>query len=333
MPLFELGYRSYEGERTNPRMRWLSITRMGVTIAWRSKILRRLVFFAYAPLLYFAPLFWAIGKATDPTEAQNQTIVSEMLKEFIGRELFLQLKDDPGNVRSAVWASVFAFFVCGIQFLLAAIVAAISGPPLIANDMRSRSFLIYFSRPVSQWDYLLGKVGTMAVLLAMVTLGPSLSLYALSIVASPSLTTIAHTLPVAFDIVLASLVVIVPTTLVILWLSSMVRQPRFAALAWAVICGFGILAHQALANTRGLRDASWSFLLSLPATVRAVQLAVFDVPGRLARVEGSERVSDVIQEFNLRSDESTLLGGAFLVVLCGVLVMLLRRRIGAPTKI
>lgn len=327
MPLFELGYRRYEGARTNPRMRWLSITRMGVTIAWRSKILRRLVFFAYAPLLYFGPIFWIIGQATDPTKSGERTFASEMAQEIVGRTLFQQLRDDPGNVRSAVWAIVFAFFICGFQIVL----AAISGPPLIANDMRSRAFLIYFARPVSQWDYVLGKAGTMACLLGMVTLGPSLSLYALSIVFSPSLTTIVHTLPVLLAIVLASLVVIAPATVVILWLSSLARQPRFAALAWAVICGFGIVAHHALANTRGLREATWTFLLSLPETVRAVQLAVFDVPGRLARVDGSERVTDVVE--SLITTESAPLGALFLVLVCAALLALLHRRVSAPTRI
>ena len=87
----------------------------------------------------------------------------------------------------------------------AGLVAAVAGPPLVANDLRTRTFLIYFARPVSRLDYVIGKTGVLVVLLALVTLLPSLMLYILSILFSPSLGTVVQTLPVAGTIVLASL--------------------------------------------------------------------------------------------------------------------------------
>ena len=66
MPLFHIGYRRYEGERTPHALRWWPITRTGVAIAWRSKLLRRLVFVSFLPFLYFGWVFFVIGRVTDP---------------------------------------------------------------------------------------------------------------------------------------------------------------------------------------------------------------------------------------------------------------------------
>ena len=80
----------------------------------------------------------------------------------------------------------------------------------MANDLRSQAFLIYFARPVSRLDYVIGKAGVLVGLLGAVTLLPSLMLYVLSILFSPSLDTIIQTAPVAGSLVLASLGTIVP---------------------------------------------------------------------------------------------------------------------------
>ena len=64
MPLFQIGYRRYEGKRTPHLLRWWPITRTGVSIAWRSKLLRRLVFVSFLPFLYFGWVFFVIGRIT-----------------------------------------------------------------------------------------------------------------------------------------------------------------------------------------------------------------------------------------------------------------------------
>ena len=67
MPISELGYRHWEGRRVHPLLRWVAITRTEVGIAYRdSKLLRRFLIVAWMPLLYFGPLFFAVGYAADP---------------------------------------------------------------------------------------------------------------------------------------------------------------------------------------------------------------------------------------------------------------------------
>jgi len=328
MPLFQIGYRRYEGERTSHLMRWWPITRTGLTIAWRSKLLRRLVYVSFLPFLYFGWVFFLIGRATDPSADPEINLI---IADLLGPQLLDQLQNDPAVIRSAVWAIVFAMFGTHIQLLLGALVAATVGPPLIANDMRSRSFLIYFGRPVSRLDYVIGKAGVLAALLAAVTLMPSLLLYVFSILFSPSIDTLVQTAPIAGTMVLASLGAVLPGALIVLALSSLTRQPRFATAAWIALCTFGPLMHTILQETRELKDNGWSFLLSLPHSIRALQLGLYDVAGRV-EVLGLQGDMDGLVE-GLTSSNSPGRAAAWLATVSVLALLLVLRRVEAPTRI
>ena len=330
MPLFQIGYRRYEGERTSHGMRWLPITRSGVAIAWRSKLLRRVVYASYLPFIYFGWVFFMIGKITDPNTDPDSPVYL-MARAMLGDELFLQLHRDPSTVRTAIWSIVFAVFSSSFQLILTGLMAAIVGPPLVSNDLRSRSFLVYFARPVSRVDYVLGKVGVLVVLLGAVTLAPNLALYLLSILFSPSLDTVVQTAPVAVSVALASLGTIVPVALVVLTLSSLTRQARFATAAWFAICLFGLSAYTALSNTRGLRDSAWTFLASPFHTLRTLQLGLYDVAGRTDQVAFQRDLSQLAND--LTTSDSPTMAAAWLLVVCAACVAILLRRVDAPTRI
>lgn len=330
MPLFEIGYRRYEGERTSHALRWWPITRTGLTIAWRSKLLRRLVFVSFVPFLYFAWVFFVIGRITEPG-ADPSSPLYDIARQFMGDGIVNQLHEDPAVIRSAVWTVVFGYFGSFFQLWMVALVAAIAGPALVADDLRTRAFLIYFARPISRMDYIIGKCGVLVALLATVTLLPSLVLYTLSILFSPSLDTMVQTLPVAGSIALASLGTIVPVSLVILALSSLTRRPRFAAIAWLVVCFFGPLAHTVLQQTRDLADNGWTFLLSLPHTIRTYQLGLYDVGGRTEMLAVDGDISQLV-DF-LTTSDSPLRAGIWLGVISIACVLILLRRVDSPTRI
>jgi ABC-2 type transport system permease protein len=330
VPVFHNGYRRYEGLFTHPRLRWWPIVRTGVVLALRGKLLRRLILVAHLPLLYFGLIFLAIGKLTDPNLDPDFGPWQSILHGVLGPVLTKLLQQDPGAVRTAVWSVVFSAFGSTLQMILVALTAAVVGPPLIARDVASRAFLLYFSRPVSFADYILGKAGVLCVTLAAVTLSPTLMLYVLSIVFSPSLETILHTLPVLVSAVLSGVIVIVPAAFVMLTLSSLVTQPRFAAAAWAVVCIFGMIFYRALVAAGDLGDAVWPRFLSLADTTRAAALWVYDVPGRLRRVPTLENLHTFDALF---PPEGGLKSMLFLTGLCAICVLVLRRRVSAPTRV
>lgn len=328
MPLFQIGYRRYEGQRTSRWMRWLPISRAGLTIAWRSKLLRRLTLFSFLPFMYFAVVFFLLGRATDPS---NEGAAGNFLEEILGHEIITLIRTNPGQLRSAVWSVVFAMFSSQFQLLLGGLVAAIVGPSLISNDIRAKAFLIYFARPISAVDYVIGKAGVLLAMLASVTLIPSLLLYALSILFSPSIDTLLQTLPIALTVTLASVCTIVPVTLLALTISSMTSQPRAAAAAWIAICALGPLTHGSLQATQALNGNDWTFLVSLPHTVSALVLGLYDVP---AQVEALGLNADLTEGLRaLSSDNSPTRAAAMLGLMSITCIFVLLRRVGAPTRI
>src|SRR5207245_19923 len=62
----------------------------------------------------------------------------------------------------------------GFVLFFVALMAAVIGACLIADDMQSMAFTLYMSRPITQTDYLLATAAILAPLVAMVTIVPLL---------------------------------------------------------------------------------------------------------------------------------------------------------------
>ena len=54
MPIHDLGYRGWDGERSSDATRWWVISQTGIALAWRSSWLKRMLFFSWLPILMFA---------------------------------------------------------------------------------------------------------------------------------------------------------------------------------------------------------------------------------------------------------------------------------------
>jgi ABC-2 type transport system permease protein len=57
------------------------------------------------------------------------------------------------------------------------IFAAALAPEMLADDRRDNVLSLYFSRPITRWDYLGAKVGAMSILMGTIVFGPPLLLY------------------------------------------------------------------------------------------------------------------------------------------------------------
>ena len=159
------------------------------------------------------------------------------------------------------------------------LMAAYSGSGLIANDMRTGGLLLYLSRPLILKDYIVGKLSIVFVALSMVTLVPGLILFfGARSLAPDALGDAAHWLLVP-KVIAASLVLVLPTIGVILAMSALAKNPRFAGLGFFFIFIGGTVA-QAVAR-RAFRS-SYAGLLSLQTTMLRVGQWIFDVkPTRL----------------------------------------------------
>lgn len=331
MPVYELGYRHWEGKRTSPLTRWMAISRAGIELALRSKILRRLTFFAWTPLLYFAPFFYVVGTATDlPKELRARAgAAPEIMRGMLGKELAARALNDPESLRPLIWSVAFQSFMSLPQAMIMIVLVAIAGAPLIAQDVGSKAFLVYFSKPITKWEYLLGKAGTVLFFILLVTLFPALLLYGVSVAVSPSARALADTWTVLPRLFACAGIIAIPSTCLILFLSSLARESRYVMFGWIAIWALGEAAFQILHTLPRLRDSSWLLVVSPWECVNALVGAVFDVAGQLdalnMRVKGGLR--QVLFAPHPVGPPLVGLGAITLVSLLGLL-----RRVSAPLR-
>src|SRR5438132_12432474 len=156
MPIYEFGYRHWEGSLRPWWLRWFPITRTGFALALQGRMLRRLMFVAWLPLVYFGAAFFVLGKVTEPgavalPDAEAYDMVGAGM---LGMPIGSKLREQPGAVREAAWSWSFYQFMRGPQLMILFLVISMVGPPLISQDVRAKSFLMYFSKPITRWDYL-----------------------------------------------------------------------------------------------------------------------------------------------------------------------------------
>ena len=295
MPVYRQGYRRWEERALAGRAwRWLAITRAGVALTARSRWLRRFLYVAWLPLLYYAFAFFVVGRLTEASTVARveNTWQFAVFQGLFGGALTERFLEDPASFRPLVWSLLLHMFLRYTQVVSVMIVVAITGPRLVSEDLRSRALALYFSKPIGRVDYLVGKLGVVGFWVGMVSFVPCLGLYALSIVFSPSLDTLLHTWHMVPRIAAFSLILIVGTGAPMLALSALNPNPRLLGFAWAGLWVLSSVASSIVyltlrppweeATTHAGTD--WSGLVSLWTNFDAVSFRVFDIASRMGPV-------------------------------------------------
>ncbi|MFO0066846.1 MAG: hypothetical protein ACK523_12885 [Pirellulaceae bacterium] len=290
MPIHSTGYRPWKETRVAPWRRWLAITTTGVQRAWKSLWLKRLLLAALFPLVFFSiPIFFFEQSGRDP---QSWTMFERAMRGMTRGTPMASILDgvpsDPTpeqfqTVRHSVWSFLLLTMLRNTQAFLMVILVGIVAPPLISQDLRTRAYLIYFSRPIDRWEYILGKFGVVAFFLLLISTGPALLLYLVGLLLSPSLSVFWMTWDLPLRILVASACLIIPTTLGALAISSMTLESRYAAFSWFAIWLMGHVAYSSLTaiptfqaqSRREVYQPGWELLTSPYQILGAVQSYVF----------------------------------------------------------
>lgn len=316
MPIHNVGYREWAGALRGAWSRCLAIGTTGIKVASKSQWIKRMLLFSWLPVIYIGAGFFFFEKFMDDQLRQSLRIaaqseqaideVSEALpKNF--RNPVAQTVPIPGEVRAffqtfpqsrivfesiasgdirsgrhATWCFLLWWFTGYSQSWVMVLMIGLIVPPLISRDLRSRAYLMYFSRPIGRLEYFFGKMAIPCAYLALVTLLPALAAYVFGVMMSPGLGVIVDTWDIPFRVLAASFVLIVPASLVALMFSSLTYESRFATFAWFAAWGLGEGAYRAIVVSQldaprrpggGIASASgidWSFL-SLIGSIGRIQ--------------------------------------------------------------
>lgn len=248
----------------------------------------------------------AIANATNDTEVQRaiqeiedqyghkarKTVVknSWIAQRLPDGDALVQAIDsgDESTMRRTVWAYLLSTFLRYPQGMVTLMIVGLVVPPLISRDVRSRAFLLYYSRPITRFEYLLGKIVIPGFILGLVTFLPAMVLYFVALMLSPDLSVVMDTWDLPFRVVLAAAVCIIPTCLIGLLFSSMTQESRFAGFAWFAVWGLGAVVWFGIymTNSNGGNvpfDSNWS-LISIYSTIGRVQSWIFGLDTNLSHV-------------------------------------------------
>ena len=139
---------------------------------------------------------------------------------------FLQEIGVPAGVVSI--DNKFFFYFVSVQGVFAFLLTAFTGPGLISPDLANGALPLYFCRPFSRAEYVLGKSSVLAILLSQITWVPGLILFMMQASLAGASWTWNH-LWIAGSLIVSSLIWIAILSLLSMALSAWVK--------WRIVAG------------------------------------------------------------------------------------------------
>ena len=163
------------------------------------------------------------------------------------------------------------------------------GAGVLAEDRRLGAHLLYFSRPLTRLDYILGKFLTVAFFGALASLVPGLFICFMAAWSSPDWSFLKDHGGVIFDTVLFSCIWIVVVSSLVQCASSLVRRKT---LALVLVFGFFVLDH-GLGEVLGEADARYR-AVSLLYCITKLRMWVFGLESSEYLVFGVDTAAGVL---------------------------------------
>lgn len=246
MPVHDLGYRRWDGDRMPRILRPLDVARSGISLIWKKRALRLMLMLSWLPVLLPAMAIFAFEYSTTSREAS--TFMRGMLgNPFVGQyNLAAMASQDPSSARHDVWATLILFFFRYPQLSVMVLLVGLIAPALISYDLRTKAYLLYFSRPLTPLEYILGKSAVIWFFLFMVVTLPAIGAYFVGVMLSPDLSVVADTWDIPLRILGATVVLVVPATAIALCYSAFTGESRYAMFAWFATWVMGFVSYQIL---------------------------------------------------------------------------------------
>ncbi|MEO1616925.1 MAG: hypothetical protein AAFV88_13800 [Planctomycetota bacterium] len=248
MPVNDLGFRGWTGERSAQWLRPLVIARGGISLILKRRWLRFMLIIAWLPVLVPAFGIFAFEfSSTDPVMRRRIVGMAQGLLQ--NPELAEVIATDPDRARHEVWATLILYYFRVPQLFAMVGLIGLIAPLLISYDLRTKAYLMYFSRPLTPTQYIIGKSAVIWFFLAGVATVPALLLYILGVFLSSEFSVVAQTWDIPLRILIASVVLMLPTTAIAILYSSFTSESRYAVFSWFATWVMGAVTYQALSLT------------------------------------------------------------------------------------
>lgn len=169
--------------------------------------------------------------------------------------------------------SKFFFRYMSVQGALAFLLTAFVGPGLVSPDLANGALPLFFCRPFSRSEYVLGKSSVLAVLLSQVTWIPGIILFVMQASLAGASWTWSN-LWIAGSLILSSLLWIAVLSLLAMALSAWVKWRIVAGALLLAVMFFGAGFGQAV---NAVLRTDFGYFFNLPYLMGTVWIALFQV--------------------------------------------------------
>ncbi len=245
--IHDLGYKRYGGARLSAGTRWRVIMRNQIATGWKT-------WWRFKASLGLAVLTTFIAGGV------MFILHDKVVSNFAGQ--FAATMADAALPKSIEWYVRAAFLV-----------SLTIGSRVVAGDVQSGAFTFYFARSVRPRDYVLGKLGGMFGLVALIMLAGPLLLAIARLGLSENTDQLVASLPLIPKAIAIGLLGTLVFSTVPLAFSALVGNVRYAMALWAAYyLVFGLMV-----SLLGRSSGSWIGALDLATALEAVAMDLFDL--------------------------------------------------------
>ncbi|EDY81271.1 hypothetical protein VDG1235_889 [Verrucomicrobiia bacterium DG1235] len=327
-------YRRWEGESVGVWQRRLSIARYGLRLCLAGRIIKIFLVLSLAQTLVLAGVFFLFGQLVAPDsallgwlEALGGRQVSTMVSALTSWALLY-----PEICVDGIYRIMF-FFLKFTNPTFSVIIVTLFVHRLIANDLASNAIVIYNSKALTRWDYLIGKFLVVSTILSVVWILPVVASWFLGNVLSPDWSFFYHSFPSLLRGLTLGVVAVVSISCLALLVSSLAKKTGAAVAYWmlgwlslSVVAKVASLAHPVLNYISPLKAiyafGSGVFRIADLAVDAQAMLPFFG--GFLSRVSPVEEASEIPI-----SNGEILMPLLALALYCGVSIVVVSRRVRA----
>lgn len=174
MTLSDAHYKHWQGQHLGIWHRRWAITANGVATCFQIKAAGRLVGVCWIASLLAAAILFVLGQllVADSIVVQWLGNLNPQL-QGLARALTTWLEKHPEISVRTTYDLLFYFFSSQLA-TMTFIMVALTIPSLLTRDLSSNAIIIYQSKALNRFDYLLGKFGTVFIMMTLTWLGPLL---------------------------------------------------------------------------------------------------------------------------------------------------------------